>query len=171
MTSLYTLGYEGTDVQQFIGTLLDAGVKVVADVRAVPLSRKRGFSKQRLSAQLAEAGIGYVHFVDLGNPKDGRDAAKAGNHKEFHRIFLRHLNSDGAKVALKNLTDLATSRTTCLLCFEREPSECHRTLIASELATRGIKRIDLFADSLSRNVRADSVMRSCNTDQGPPPAE
>jgi uncharacterized protein (DUF488 family) len=41
MTIIYTLGYEGTDVQQFITTLLRAGVKVVADVRAVPLSRKK----------------------------------------------------------------------------------------------------------------------------------
>jgi uncharacterized protein (DUF488 family) len=166
MTSLYTLGYEGADIQQFIRTLLNAGVKVVADVRAVPLSRKKGFSKRRLSAQLATAGIGYVHFVDLGNPREGRDAAKAGNTNKFHRVYLRHLNTANAKIALKKLAKLAASQATCLLCFEREPVECHRTLIASELATCGIKRIDLFADSLNQNVRANSVVRGCDFGQG-----
>lgn len=166
MTSLYTLGYEGADIQQFIGALQTAGVKVIADVRAVPLSRKKGFSKRRLSAQLADAGIDYVHFVDLGNPRDGRDAAKSGNTDKFHRVYLRHLNTAGAKIALKKLAELAASRPTCLLCFEREPAECHRTLIASELATCGIKRIDLFTDPLNQNVRADSVLRCRNFSQG-----
>jgi uncharacterized protein (DUF488 family) len=171
MTSLYTLGYEGADIQLFIRTLLNAGVKVVADVRAVPLSRKRGFSKRKLSAQLASAGIEYAHFVDLGNPREGRDAAKAGNASKFHRIYLRHLNTTGAEIALKKLAELAASQATCLLCFEREPSECHRTLIASELATRGIKRIDLFTDSPNPNVRAHSVVRGCNIGQGSAAAE
>src|ERR1700691_2343329 len=120
MTSLYTLGYEGADIQLFIRTLLNAGVKVIADVRAVPLSRKKGFSKRRLSAQLASAGIEYVHFVDLGNPREGRDAAKAGNTNKFHRVYLRHLNCASAKIALKKLAELAASQATCLLCFERE---------------------------------------------------
>jgi uncharacterized protein (DUF488 family) len=171
MTSLYTLGYEGADVQQFIGTLLKAGVKVVADVRAVPLSRKKGFSKRGLSDQLAVAGIDYVHFVELGNPRDGRDAAKAGNTDKFRRVYLRHLNGAGAKIALKKLVDLAASQPTCLLCFEREPAECHRTLIASELTSCGIKRIDLFTDSLNQNVRADSVVRGRNLGQGIAAAE
>ena len=94
MTSLYTLGYEGADIQLFIRTLLNAGVKVVADVRAVPLSRKKGFSKRGLSAQLASAGIEYVHFVDLGNPREGRDAAKAGNTNKFHRLKRIDLFTD-----------------------------------------------------------------------------
>ena len=171
MTRLYTLGYEGADIQLFIRTLLNAGVKVVADVRAVPLTRKKGFSKRGLSAQLASAGIEYVHFVDLGNPREGRDAAKAGNTNKFHRVYLRHLNTATARIALKKLAKLAASQATCLLCFEREPNECHRTLIASELATRGIKRIDLFTDSPNPNVRADCLVRGCNFGQGAAAAE
>jgi len=171
MTSLYTLGYEGADIQLFIRTLLNAGVKIVADVRAVPLSRKKGFSKRRLSDQLSRAGIDYVHFVDLGNPREGRDAAKAGNTNKFHRVYLRHLNTANARIALKKLAELAASQATCLLCFEREPTECHRTLIASELATCGIKRIDLFTDSLNQNVRANKVVRGCDLGQGVAAAE
>jgi uncharacterized protein (DUF488 family) len=171
MTIIYTLGYEGTDVQQFITTLLRAGVKVVADVRAVPLSRKKGFSKRRLSERLASAGIDYLHFADLGNPRDGRQAAKAGNTTKFHRVYLKHLSTILARTALKRLAKLSTSRATCLLCFEREPNECHRTLIASELSPYGIDRVDLFTDSSRQNVRIHSVVRSRNPDQSVAAAE
>jgi len=166
MANIYTLGYEGADVQQFVSTLLRAGVEIVADVRAVPLSRKKGFSKRRLSAELAAAGIDYMHFVALGNPKSGRDAAKAGKKIEFHRIFSSHLKSKEAEAALKSLAELSVSRPTCLLCFERDPHECHRTIVATELGSYGIKRIDLFIDSPSQNVRTNNVMRSSHFDQG-----
>lgn len=171
MNIIYTLGYEGTDVQQFIRTLLRARVKVVADVRALPLSRKKGFSKRRLSECLASAGIDYLHFSDLGNPPEGRQAAKAGKTAKFHRVYLKHLSSIVARTALKELAELAASRATCLLCFEREPTECHRTLIASELSPYGIDRIDLFTDSSRQNVPIDSVVRGRDLGQGITAAE
>ena len=171
MTIIYTLGYEGTDVQQFITTLLRAGVEVVADVRAVPLSRKKGFSKKRLSERLACAGIEYLHFADLGNPRHGREAAKAGNITKFHRVYLKHLSTIHAQTALKQLAELCTSRAICLLCFEREPTDCHRTLIASELSSCGIDRVDLFTDSSGQNVRSHRVVRSRNIDQSIAAAE
>jgi len=166
MAIIYTVGYEGSDVQKFIRTLLRAGVKVVADVRAVPLSRKKGFSKRRLSDGLASAGIDYLHFGDLGNPREGRNAAKAGNENKFHRVYLKHLTTKAARTALNELAELATSRATCLLCFEREPTECHRTLIASELSTYGINRVDLYTDSFGQNVRIDRVIGSSNPREG-----
>jgi uncharacterized protein (DUF488 family) len=171
MTIIYSLGYEGTDVQQFIRTLLRAGVKVVADVRAVPLSRKKGFSKRRLSECLASAGIDYLHFVDLGNPREGREAAKAGNTTKFHRVYLKHLSTTFARTALNKLAELAASRATCLLCFEREPTECHRTLVASSLSTYGIDRVDLFTDSSGQNVQINGVVRGRHLSQGAAAAE
>jgi uncharacterized protein (DUF488 family) len=171
MATVYTLGYEGIDVRRFIAALTGAGVQVVADVRAVPLSRKRGFSKRQLSAELAASGIDYIHFVGLGNPKNGRDAAKAGDVAEFHRIFTDHLKSTDAKASLKELARLVISRPTCLVCFEREPAECHRTLVAMELHTHGIMRVDLFADSQNQNVCTNSVLRGGHLGQGIASAE
>src|SRR5690606_1075350 len=78
MSVVYTIGYEGTDINRFVATLKAAAVKRVADVRAVALSRKKGFSKKSLSARLEAEGIEYLHFIDLGDPKPGREAAKAG---------------------------------------------------------------------------------------------
>ncbi len=59
---LYTIGYEATTMAEFIAALTRAGVTQVIDIRALPLSRRPGFSKSPLAASLAEAGIGYVHL-------------------------------------------------------------------------------------------------------------
>ena len=77
MTTVYTLGYEGTDIDKVVATLQAVGVKVLADVRAVALSRKKGFSKNALRTRLEAEGIAYVHLVELGDPKPGREAARA----------------------------------------------------------------------------------------------
>jgi uncharacterized protein (DUF488 family) len=144
MRNLYTIGYEGADLDRFVTTLKDAGVEVVADVRAVALSRKRGFSKNALRDRLAEAGIGYEHFIALGTPKPGRDAAHAGDAAKMHRIFGEHLETAGAKAALQAVGDLALARSTCLLCFERDPAMCHRTIVAERLRPRGLEPVDLM---------------------------
>lgn len=66
MNTVYTIGYEGTDIERFVQTLKAVGIEVLADVRAVALSRKKGFSKTALRNNLAEAGIEYIHLNALG---------------------------------------------------------------------------------------------------------
>ena len=78
MSVLFTVGYEGTDIERFVKTLKAVGIRRLADVRAVAVSRKPGFSKRRLSDRLADEVIEYIHFVELGDPKPGRDAARSG---------------------------------------------------------------------------------------------
>jgi uncharacterized protein (DUF488 family) len=141
---LYTIGYEGADADRFLAALQGAGVATVADVRAVALSRKRGFSKNQLRDGLAEAAIGYRHFIDLGTPKPGREAARAGDTTRMHAIFCEQLATAGAQAALEELAELAESQPICLLCFERDPAQCHRRIIAERLAKRGFKAVDLF---------------------------
>ena len=87
MRKLFTIGYEGADSDRFLAALQAAGVEVVADVRAVALSRKRGFSKSALRATLAAGGLDYRHFVDLGTPRSGREAARAGDVAGLSRIY------------------------------------------------------------------------------------
>jgi uncharacterized protein (DUF488 family) len=99
MNALYTIGYEDTDIDRFVATLKAVEVEVVADVRAVAVSRKQGFSKTALRERLAAEGIAYVHLVELGDPKPGRDAARAGRHDEFHRVYSLHLNTPEARAA------------------------------------------------------------------------
>ena len=142
--TLFTIGYEGADVDRFLTTLDDVGVATVADVRAVALSRKKGFSKNQLRDNLAEAQIGYRHFIDLGTPKAGRDAARAGDTGRMHRIFCEQLASGAAQAQLEELAELAGKEPICLLCFERDPAQCHRRIVAERLAKRGFTTVDLF---------------------------
>src|SRR3546814_15143370 len=87
---LYTIGYEGSDIAHFLLTLQQCGIKRVIDVREVPLSRKRGFSKTALAAKLVESGIDYSHFKALGDPKPGRDAMRRGDFSAFVDIYSEH---------------------------------------------------------------------------------
>ena len=89
---IFTIGYEGTTQPEFIAALTAAGVQRVIDVRAVPLSRKPGFSKTILANGLAEAGIDYVHLKALGTPPEGREAARKGRHAELERIYAGQLD-------------------------------------------------------------------------------
>ncbi len=65
---IFTIGYEGATVAALLAALTQAGVERLIDVRALPVSRRPGFSKTPLSAALAEAGIDYVHLRALGTP-------------------------------------------------------------------------------------------------------
>jgi uncharacterized protein (DUF488 family) len=129
-----TAGYQASTVKSFLAALREAGIELVVDVRAVASSRRPGFSKSRLAANLAEAGIGYVHLRGLGTPAEGRAAARAGKFAELRRIYERHLATLEAKAELAELSDLVTSgRRVCLLCFEHDPAHCHRTMVAAAL--------------------------------------
>jgi hypothetical protein len=87
MPDIFTIGYEGADPDRFVAALKGAGVASIADVRAVALSRKRGFSKNVLRDRLQADGIGYRHFIALGTPKSGREAARAGDAGTLRRIY------------------------------------------------------------------------------------
>lgn len=141
---VFTIGYEGADVDRFLTTLKDAGVATLADVRAVALSRKRGFSKSALRDALASQNIGYEHFIKLGTPKEGRQAARAGDGELMRRIYCDQvLATDEAQAAFQDLEALAASRPICLLCFERDPVNCHRTVLAKKLESLGFETVDL----------------------------
>ena len=126
---IFTIGYEGTTQEAFIATLREAGDSVVADVRAVPLSRRPGFSKNVLAAGLREAGIDYVGLKALGTPPAGREAARKGNHDTLAAVYEGQLREPEAIVQAEQLIELAGEKPTALLCFERDPACCHRTLL------------------------------------------
>ena len=141
---VFTIGYEGADVDRFLTTLKDAGVATLADVRAVALSRKRGFSKSALRDALNNEGIGYQHFIQLGTPKEGRQAARAGDGALMRRIYCDEvLSTEPAQEAFRELEELARTQPICLLCFERDPTTCHRRILAQRLAKKGFEVVDL----------------------------
>jgi uncharacterized protein (DUF488 family) len=131
---IFTIGYEGTTVAEFVAALQAAGVERVIDVRALPLSRRPGFSKTPLRGALDEARIEYLHLKALGTPADGRAAARAGRHAELERIYSGQLELPEAIAQSAQMLDLAREKPTALLCMEREPAHCHRTLLLNAVA-------------------------------------
>lgn len=141
---IFTIGYEGASQQALIAALQGAGVKLLADVRAVPLSRRPGFSKNVLAAGLREAGMDYIGLKALGTPPEGREAARKHNHARLAEVYAGQLELPEALAQMAQLRDLAAEHPTALLCFEREPSGCHRSLLV-EAALPEAEVIHLFA--------------------------
>jgi uncharacterized protein (DUF488 family) len=132
--TLLTIGYEGCTIDDVLGELRRAGVALLIDVRAVPQSRKPGFSKRQLAAGLDEHGIAYVHLQALGTPKPGRDAVRAGHPERMEPIFREHMRSDRAQAELAQAKLLAGERRACLLCFEQDHMTCHRRFVAEMIS-------------------------------------
>jgi uncharacterized protein (DUF488 family) len=141
---IFTIGYEATTVSEFIAALHKAGVERVIDVRALPLSRRPGFSKSPLRAALDEAGIEYVHLKALGTPAEGRSAARAGRHADLERIYAGQLELPEAIAQSAQMLAIASEKPSALLCMEREPAHCHRTLLLKAVAPDA-EVVDLFA--------------------------
>ena len=135
--ALYTMGYEGLDDRRFLANLSHHGIDVVVDVRKLPLSRKKGFSKTALKEMLNGGNIEYVNFQDLGAPKEIRDELfQSGN---YNRFFKKYLNCIADKNDLiEDIHSLIDSgKNVLLLCFERNPEQCHRKVVADQ-----IKKLD-----------------------------
>ena len=131
---IFTIGYEAATVGDFIAALASAGVEQVIDVRAVPNSRRPGFSKTPLRNALSEAGISYVHLRALGTPAAGREAARKGRHEELKRIYAGQLELPEAIAEGAQMVELARETPSALLCYEREPAGCHRSLLIRAVA-------------------------------------
>jgi uncharacterized protein (DUF488 family) len=130
---LNTIGYEGATPEDFLATLAAAKIRFVFDIRDRAQSRRPGFSKSALAAALLEAGIGYLHLKELGDPKDGRDAARSGDIAKFRKIFSGVLAKPEAQAAISQITETAQILDVCLLCYERDASDCHRKLVSDKI--------------------------------------
>src|ERR1035437_2802635 len=126
--TIATIGYEGSTIDDFVVALLHVSIDVLIDVRDLPLSRKKGFSKNQLAGALAAAGIEYVHLRGLGDPRAGRQAARAGNYREFQTIFNRHMKTEAA------LRDIDIAPASCA------SNAITRDVIAASLPT-GSRRL------------------------------
>ena len=129
MKPLTTIGYAHATQDALLSALGLAKVEVLADVRALPLSRRPGFSKTSLAAAVEEQGITYRHFRHLGTPKDGREAARRGDMAGLRRVYEGQLELPEALAQLAELRALAAERATCLLCYCEDAAHCHRSLL------------------------------------------
>jgi uncharacterized protein (DUF488 family) len=143
MRTLFTIGYQQAKPDAVLGELKRAKIDLLVDIRAVAASRRPGFSKRQLAAALDEAGIAYIHLQKLGTPAEGRQAARAGDFEALWRIYDKHIKTPEAQAALGELLALIKSgKRVCLLCYERDPNECHRSRIAALVKKRTRVKVD-----------------------------
>ena len=149
---IYSLGYQLRSVEEFVETLSDARVGVVIDVREVPWSRKRGFSKTALQEALSASGIAYEHARFAGNPKELRRAA--ASHEDCLVSYAAYLDDRPDVIAeLEALISdhLDGGESVCLVCYERHPHDCHRSILIGRLQTvREVEVIHLGPDGAPR---------------------
>ncbi len=134
--NLFTIGYEGIDQKQFLSWLHGHNINVVADVRNLPLSRKKGFSKTALSTLLEENDIEYINYRELGAPKELRSFLIET--KDYGSFFEKYKNSiSNNRDDLDGILNLVTKgKNVALLCFEQDPEKCHRKIVANEVKKR-----------------------------------
>jgi uncharacterized protein (DUF488 family) len=133
--TLATIGYESANLADFIATLREAGISRLIDVRELPISRRKGFAKSALSEALTLAGIEYLHLRGLGDPKEGREAARAGNIAHFRSTFSRHLRTKDAQSDLRSAVSYVAKGGACLMCYERDHTKCHRSIVAKRISS------------------------------------
>ncbi len=152
---LYTFGYEGLDIDGYISRLQEVGIRTIVDVRQLPLSRKRGFSKRSFAEALAKAGIAYLHSPMLGCPKKIRDEFKVSNDwSKYTAAFMSHLHTQDASV--RELAKISRATNACLVCFEADFNYCHRTFVAREAHKCGAPAVSHIT---AQTVIADSPLR------------
>lgn len=134
--TLLTLGYEGISIDAYLNKLIKNNIKVLIDVRKNPISRKYGFSKQKLSTYVNRLGITYVHLPELGISSDLR---KTLGNKETYGALFKHYEElilPEQQEALKIILDiLDANKRVALTCFEAEHSMCHRHKITDFLSS------------------------------------
>ncbi|WAH38574.1 DUF488 domain-containing protein [Alicyclobacillus dauci] len=131
---IYTIGYEGSNFDEWFQILIEHQITCVVDIREIPVSRKRGFSKTKLRDALECAGIKYVHYRSLGSPSDIRKQLhRDGDYITFFEKFDAYL--DEQQDELEEIVGLAQSERICLLCFEQNHRRCHRHSVAQRLSS------------------------------------
>lgn len=151
--TIYTIGYEGIDIEQFFTLLRVHDIETVVDVRELPLSRKPGFSKKVLATALNLSGLEYTHLADLGCPKPIRDRYRSdSNWRRYKEGFLKYLKTQGD--AIEELAMLAASSNCALLCFEADFNFCHRSMVADAVKQHsGMSVSHIRVDSLRTKVK------------------
>lgn len=131
--AVFTTGYEGREISDFLTHLADNDIQLIVDVREIPISRKKGFSKNVLQQRLAERNIDYLHIKSLGSPSSLRKKLyEDGDFEYFSNAYVKYLHN--CENELEKLYEIVQERISCLLCFEKNPSECHRSLVADKVS-------------------------------------
>ena len=133
---VFTIGYQGIDIDQFLKKLGDNSIHVLIDVRKNPISRKKYFSKTKLSQKMHDAGIEYYHTPDLGIPSERRKNLDVRDPRTYAELFDFYDEKiiPNAEASLRLIKTLAKEKKRiALTCFEADFHYCHRHRITDAL--------------------------------------
>jgi uncharacterized protein (DUF488 family) len=132
--TLLTIGYTGYSLPGFIQALRDRRVECLMDVREIPLSRKRGFSKTAFREALTGEGIAYRHYRGLGSPRDLRHRLRlTGDFEQFFEGVREHLAQPDSRRDLEELVRIARQQRSCLMCCCSDWHFCHRKCLIESI--------------------------------------
>jgi uncharacterized protein (DUF488 family) len=123
--NIYTIGYQGRSIEEFKNLLIKKSIKTVIDVRNTPFSFKYGFIKNYLAKYLPESDIEYYSFPELGIEKKYRTEPTAFSY------YATKLKSE--KKAINTVAAIIQSKPSALMCFEADPLQCHRHILANTI--------------------------------------
>jgi uncharacterized protein (DUF488 family) len=137
---IFTIGHSTHPIEQFLDMLEAHGVAQVADVRTIAKSRRNPqFGKDELAASLESRGIVYIHLPGLGGLRHPRkDSINTAWRNDSFRGYADYMQTPEFARSLEELIELASQRSTAVMCAEAVPWRCHRSLIADALAARGL---------------------------------
>ncbi len=132
---LFTIGYEGKNLDAFLDHLEENTITCLLDVREIAFSRKKGFSKTALSEALEGRGIQYVHLKELGSPTPLRkELRSSGDYGKFFQGMDKHL--DTQRESIEQAYSHVTKTRCCLMCYENLAAMCHRKVVARKIKER-----------------------------------
>lgn len=146
--TIWTVGHSNHALEHFLRMLSEASITQLADVRRFPGSRRQPqFQQADLETALAQAGIGYRHFPELGGRRSSRmpNSPNTAWRVQSFNAYADHMQTAAFLTALGELEDWALVATTAMMCSEAVPWRCHRRLIADALLVRHWKVWDIFA--------------------------
>ena len=147
MTRIWTIGHSTRTIEEFIGALEANGIKLLADVRLLPGSKRYPqFNQEDLAKSLSQRGLGYQHFPELGGRRKAKkDSPNTAWRNQSLRGYADHMETAEFASGIARLQEMADSfGAAAIMCAEAVWWKCHRSLIADYLKAHGVEVIHII---------------------------
>jgi len=161
---IWTVGHSTRPIEELIEVLRSFDIKVLADVRSFPGSRRYPhFNKEQLKASLAAGGIQYQHFPELGGRRRAQpDSNNMAWQNETFRGYADHMDKEEFRRGMLRLLEVAGERRTAIMCAEAVWWRCHRSLISDYLKAKGVEVTHIMGPGKSQAHPFTSAARIVN---------
>lgn len=175
---LWTIGHSTRSIDTFISLLKENGIKLVADVRMFPGSKRYPqFGREALKDSLGKAGIGYEHFAELGGRRKAKpDSKNTAWRNEAFRGYADYMETDEFRKGIERLLEFAEQKGptalpasptrsvagVAIMCAEAVWWRCHRSLISDYLTARGVEVVHILSENKTEPHPFTSAARIVN---------